>query len=323
MRRIVLLFVFCFTQNIQSNPIFYPDFDISMGKDHEYFASYFSQVLVHENASHMLDWFRSLYEKNRWDKLSPSKTVRIPKIIHQIWLGSQLPEKFAILAATWPAHHPDWQYKLWTDADIADLKLENQEAYDRAINYAERSDIARYEILYRFGGLYVDTDCECFQPFDELHYYYDFYAGLEFPCMALFLRPIIVPNALIASIPGHPIMRGMIDTIMTQKIKPELQHDIVAKTGPLLFSDVVMKYADQAPLRDIIFPASFFYPIDKKIKDKTKIKKIMKPETFSIHHWAGSWILKEEAFVPGIKIKCRQEGNTLKFTISDERQQSN
>jgi mannosyltransferase OCH1-like enzyme len=290
-----------------------------MGKGHEYFATYFTQTMQHEKAAIMLDWFRNLYEKNRWDKLSPSENPRIPKIIHQIWLGSPLPEKFKAFTQTWAAHHPDWQYKMWTDKDIAELNLENQDAYDKAINYAERSDIARYEILYRFGGLYVDTDCECLQSFGNLHYYYDFYAGLEFPCMALFLRPVIIPNALIASIPGHPIMRAMIDTIMTQKIKPELQHDIVAKTGPLLFSDIIMKHAGKNSNKDIIFPASFFYPIDKKIKDKAKIKKTIQPETFAIHHWAGSWILKEEAFVPGIKIRCKQEGNTLKFTISDER----
>lgn len=317
MKKILLLLLSI--QLLQCNHINCPDFDISMGKDHHHFSSYFNEAKANNQASIMLDWFRDLYEKNRFDNIEPSKTPRIPKIIHQIWLGSELPEKFAIYTKTWPLHHPDWEYKLWTDKDIASLNLENQAAYDRAINYAERSDIARYEILYRFGGLYVDTDCECLQSFDQLHYYYDFYAGLELPCMALFLRPIIIPNALIACAPGHPILRAMIDTIMTRKINAEQQHDIVAKTGPLLFSDIVMEHAGQGSYRDIIFPATFFYPIDKKIKDKNKIKKLICPETFSIHHWAGSWILKEEAFVPGIKIRCRQEGNTLKFTISDER----
>ena len=30
----------------------------------------------------------------------------------------------------------------------------------------EKSDIFRYEILYRFGGVYVDTDFECIKPFE-------------------------------------------------------------------------------------------------------------------------------------------------------------
>jgi len=296
-----------------------PNFDISMGKDHPYYASYYQEGMQSAQARATLDQLRALYEKNKWDTIKISKAPKIPKIIHQIWLGSPLPEKFKFYAQTWQLFHPDWHYILWTDADIAKLNLENRQAYDKAINYAERSDIARYEILYQFGGLYVDTDCQCLQPFDILHHYYDFYVGLELPAMALFLRPIIIPNALIASAPGHPIMRAMIDTIKTQKIDPALQHDIVTKTGPLIFSNVVIEHAGKGSTIDIIFPATFFYPIDKKTKDKNKIKKMFQPETFAVHHWAGSWILKEEAFVPGIKIRCRQEGDTLKFTISDER----
>ena len=38
---------------------------------------------------------------------------------------------------------------------------------------------------------------------------------------------------------------------------------------------------------------------------------------------AGYPILKESAFVPGITIKTRQEGNILKFRIVDERNSLN
>lgn len=62
---------------------------------------------------------RALYEQNIKRLLTPNKQCRIPKKIHQIWLGSPLPEKFARLAATWKQHHPDWEYmQLWTDQDI-------------------------------------------------------------------------------------------------------------------------------------------------------------------------------------------------------------
>ena len=33
---------------------------------------------------------------------------RIPKIIHQIWLGSPLPERYKQWQRTWTDNHPDW-----------------------------------------------------------------------------------------------------------------------------------------------------------------------------------------------------------------------
>ncbi|MCX5922702.1 MAG: glycosyltransferase [Candidatus Dependentiae bacterium] len=303
----------CVANDITNHPV---DFQTAMGKNHPLYSHYYIKGTQTAAAQNMLTHFQALYNKNISTNSAPQATPKIPKIIHQIWLGSPLPEKFKNLAATWQQHHPDWEYKLWTDADIAALGLENQAAYDTAINYAERSDIARYEILYRFGGLYVDTDFECVQPFDVLHYSYDFYTGLELPGMAMFLAPIIIPNGLIGSISGHPIVRTCIDGIKNDK---SAEQNIVIKTGPMLFTQAVLDLASTGTTTDIVFPASFFYPIDKETKDRSTIENIIKPETFALHHWAGSWILKEEAFVPGIKIRSRIEGNIIKFTIIDER----
>ena len=293
------------------------DFDVSMGKNHEKYGHYYTKGLTNPEMEITLQPLRQLYEKNIQRLLNPDASCKIPEKIHQIWLGSPLPEKFARYAASWKQHHPDWEYTLWTDATIAKLNLENQAIYDHAINYAERSDIARYEILYRFGGLYVDTDCECLQPFDMLHHCYDFYAGLELPGLAPLLRTIIFPNALIACTPGHPIMRGCIDEV--KKRSTDNSDDIVLKTGPLLFSDIASKLMDDPEWTNIVLPATFFYPIDKKTKGRDTIKSMIKPETFAIHHWAGSWILKEKAFVPGIKIRNEINGTTVKFIIRDER----
>lgn len=45
----------------------------------------------------------------------------------------------------------------------------NCQAYLGAPNYGQKTDILRYELLQKFGGLYVDMDMECIQSLDHLH----------------------------------------------------------------------------------------------------------------------------------------------------------
>ena len=41
---------------------------------------------------------------------------------------------------------------------------QDRSLFDRAETYAQKADIARYEVVHRFGGVYVDTDMECLRP---------------------------------------------------------------------------------------------------------------------------------------------------------------
>ena len=123
---------------------------------------------------------KKLYDTYAVQDLQYAVTPRIPKIIHQVWLGSPFPEKYSYFQSTWQTFHPDWEYILWTEKEIEEFGLVNQAAYDESTNYGQKSDIARYEILYRMGGLYVDTDFECFKNFDILHHCFDFYTGTGF-----------------------------------------------------------------------------------------------------------------------------------------------
>ena len=44
----------------------------------------------------------------------------------------------------------DWESRVWDEESVAaELTLVNQRPFDEALNFAEKSDIARYEILER------------------------------------------------------------------------------------------------------------------------------------------------------------------------------
>lgn len=88
----------------------------------------------------------------------------IPKIIHQIWLGPKSPPWN--LMNTWRQNHPDWAYYLWRDSNRPILTAEKQ--FNRITSYTMKSDILRYELMFKYGGMYVDCDVLCLKPFDHL-----------------------------------------------------------------------------------------------------------------------------------------------------------
>nr|MBA2306899.1 hypothetical protein [Candidatus Dependentiae bacterium] len=87
-------------------------------------------------------FFKDLYDRNNFYIRPAVYETKIPKIIHQIWFGPKTPPSiFKESQESLKKHHPDWEYKLWTEEDIPSLQLENQEFYDLSQNYAEKADI--------------------------------------------------------------------------------------------------------------------------------------------------------------------------------------
>ena len=93
----------------------------------------------------------------------------IPKIIHYCWFGrGPLPELAQKCIASWKKYLPDYEIKEWNE-DNFDVNIipYTAEAY-KAKKYAFVSDYARFWILYRYGGIYFDTDVEVIRPMDDI-----------------------------------------------------------------------------------------------------------------------------------------------------------
>lgn len=124
-----------------------------------------------------------------------SSSLQIPRLLHRVWLGdSPLPELFSYYGETWARHNPSWEVKLWTDRELATLPFSERVGQGEWI--AERSDLFRYELLNRFGGVYVDTDMECLRPIEPLLDSVEAFAAWE--------APDRLGNAILGFTPGHP-----------------------------------------------------------------------------------------------------------------------
>ena len=94
---------------------------------------------------------------------------RIPKIIHYCWFGGKpLPALARKCIASWRKYLPEYEIKEWNESNFdVNIIPYTAEAY-QAKKYAFVSDYARFWILYRYGGLYFDTDVEVLSPMQEI-----------------------------------------------------------------------------------------------------------------------------------------------------------
>ena len=204
----------------------------------------------------------------------------IPRILHQVWVGPlPLPEEFERYRESWLRHHPDWDTRFWTDENLPD-DLVRPEVYERLRKPAERSDIVRLEVLYRFGGVYVDTDCECVRPLDPLlEDGVDFFTG--------YLGPTKVNTAVIGSAPGHPVLEDAL-----RDLRPVTEYGLdQGGTGPRFLSAVARKHADQVTL----YPREFFQPSTDAERE----------QAYCVHHMSMTWRSPQEWRAAEEKIHTR------------------
>jgi mannosyltransferase OCH1-like enzyme len=131
--------------------------------------------------------------------------VLIPRIFHQIWVGPDpFPEAYARYQETWLDRHSGWELRFWTEENLPG-GLRRPEAAERLRAPAERANILRLELLWRFGGVYVDTDFQCLRSIEPLIEDANFFISLA--------KPGRVNNALMGSVAAHPILDQALDRI--------------------------------------------------------------------------------------------------------------
>jgi len=291
--------------------LLFPTFKASMLRDDYYPDQYKKRQQLYASANpKFVKIFEDLYEKAIQEIEKDPLHLRIPKIIHQIWIGSPVPEKYRFWMESW-MNMIGWKYFLWTENEISTLSLRNKDLYERSTNFGEKSDILRLEILYRYGGLYVDTDFECIRPdlFERLHHCCDFYVGfeaLEHGSIGKF-NIFKICNALIAAIPYHPLIDDLI-TNMRANYKAYVSHaGPVGKTGPNYLTRIICEYIESNTdtHRNLFLPSTFFYPISAiDVQNYCADPSYYLPhfeETIGIHYWNMSWM---KHYFKGEKYSC-------------------
>jgi mannosyltransferase OCH1-like enzyme len=211
----------------------------------------------------------------------------IPRIIHQIWIGGRLPAAYRAWSQSWRVLNKDWEYNLWDLRSIIQLGLTNERSFRESPSFGVKSDIARYEILKKFGGVYADTDFECLRPMDEIVERCTFFAGI------IFGPAPVINNGLLGALPGHPLLREAIRGL-ANPIKTRDGMGVLNSSGPGYFSNLIFNNKSLCADSDVVFPSSYFYPLPNFRKEElargNQAKATIREWSYAIHYWEASWL---------------------------------
>lgn len=225
-------------------------------------------------------WIEITNRYHHWlySKSYPSLT---PKNIHQVWIGSKTPSYVKEYAMAWQSLNPDFSYRLWTNEDILDLGLTNESQYLTSPNPGAKSDIARYEILNRFGGVYADTDFLPIKPISPHLMDGNFYAGQVFSYSPQFA------NGLLISPPNSSLLTKTINSINSP---PSLLSPMqtLSYSGAFLLTRVIKDSWTSTDM-PILLPSQYFYPWPNFML-QCDYSDFISNETIAIHLWKQSWM---------------------------------
>lgn len=237
----------------------------------------------------------------------------IPKIIHQTWKTSELPENLQHWHNEVKKLHPGWKINLWTDEDNLALVKEYfpqmLESYQSLEHNIMRVDIVRYMYMEVYGGYYLDLDYELLTPFDpEISD-----TELLLPISRIANGKPIFGNCIFGSVPKHPFWKDVLNDFY---INPPLKkfynkHKIIKLTGPEFITKIYFqnpqKYNGTLPKSNIFHPPS-------NLAQLRNYKEILKNRgSRGIHHCEGSWLSTKNPLVYVIsKINSKLLGLTRK-----------
>jgi len=209
----------------------------------------------------------------------------IPKLLHQIWCGGPVPPLYHDFIGKMRRANPSMEYRLWTPETV-DFPLVTGDLLRAAKNPAQQSDILRFEILNRHGGIYADLDFLALKSFDEL-LSADFFTGIVYAA-----SPSLM-NGLVGSVPAHPIVK---ETLARMRISedPWAVGDIMRATGPFLLTEVFLAMYGRHP-RSVALPVAYFCPFPNHPVHKTRgedYRGYATERSVCVHMWHCSWMKK-------------------------------
>lgn len=198
--------------------------------------------------------------------------TRIPRILHRTVPAEINPQ----VEQWWDAFgelHPGWELKTHRDPMESEDWPELGDLWTSCANGAQRAGLIRLEALWRWGGVYVDSDVEPLRSLEPL---------LHLPGFAAWEDRNVVPDAVLGAEQGHPAVKEMMRLARSSVEAGQSAWD----SGPGVTTAVLPGRNDWLTL-----PPGAFYPYHYKSKQLRNNDHLNEqPWCYAVHHWAGSWL---------------------------------
>ncbi len=218
----------------------------------------------------------------------------IPKKIHYCWLSNDpIPSSLQKYMKSWKKFLPDYEFIRWNfDRFDKNSSIWVQEAFEKK-KYAFAADYIRLYAIYNFGGFYLDMDVEVLKPFNDLLKLksavcrQDEKDGLEAACFGAEKWAEWIKVCL-----DYYKGKHFVDSNGEMKLKPlpNIMEDCLKENNFIIknVSSVSEALKDSTGKIVNVLPNSFFSPKSYKTGRITVTE-----QTYSIHHFAWSWLDKK------------------------------
>lgn len=218
----------------------------------------------------------------------------IPRIVHQTWRTKALPPEFARFRASWIARHPQWEHRLYDDAEcravVQSVGGAWPDVYARLPTDIQRADVFRYLIIHRHGGVYADIDMECYRAIDGLLEGAEAVFAIEAHLTERrrrrlgYREPRQLANCVFAAAPGNGVLGellGHIGRLGPSDVRAD--GDVEDSTGPRMLTRLFesLPSADRARVR--LLPQVLLLPPTLP----RALEHWVAP--YARHHFAGTW----------------------------------
>ena len=222
----------------------------------------------------------------------------IPRVIHYCWFGRKpLPPLAQRCIESWQNYLPDYEIKEWNEDNFdIDILPYTADAY-AAGKYAFVSDYARFWILYKYGGVYFDTDVELIRSLDDVLARGPF-MGFE---IANKNRLAVAPGLGLAAEPGMPLYQKILSRYETMSFAREdgslNPYTMIPMVTELLVAAGLKGDGTIEHIAGIdVYPPDWFNPFDDLTGRLNKTE-----NTRSIHWFAKSWMEPEAVWKVFVK----------------------
>ncbi|CCF31655.1 glycosyl transferase [Weissella confusa] len=169
--------------------------------------------------------------------------ANVPKIVHYAWFGAKMPDEVEKRVLRWKAVLPDWEFIEWNESnwDVNRYNFSSDMYKQGKLGYV--ADPLRFDVLNRFGGVYLDTDMEIKK---------DLSSFLNDPMTWGFMYENSLLTSFIMSVPQHPLLtvilntyQGEANTEITEELYSMTSNPIITKIFKKQFSNFRLNGSNQ------------------------------------------------------------------------------